>query len=373
MKSSGSKQIIESILQKGGITINGDNPYDIEVHDDRFYNRLIRKGNLGLGEAYMDKWWDVEKLDDFYYRVLRYGLEKGVGESWAKTISDIQSFFFNMQDRIRSKIVIKKHYDVGNDLYMSFLDPYNQYTCGYFQNTDDLNKAQENKLELICKKLELQKSDHVLDIGCGWGGFAKFAAERYGCHVTGITISKAQLNYARDYCKGLPVSLKKMDYRDLSEKFDKILICGMIEHVGYKNYHRIMKIVHRSLKDSGRFLLHTIGNKTSSKSTDPWISKYIFPNSLLPSMKQISEAVEGLFVMEDWQNFGAYYDQTLLAWYDNFKQNWDGLKSKYGERFFRMWEYYLLTCAGSFRARENQLWQIVFSPKGQQGVINYLR
>ena len=373
MKSSKFRKLIEPIFKKGGITIDGNEPYDIQVHDDRLYKRIFTHGNLGLGEAYMDKWWDVEKLDEFFYRILRFGLDKEVGKSWVKVFSDIQSFFLNMQNRLRSRVVIKQHYDIGNDLYMSFLDPYNQYTCGYFKDTEDLDQAQRNKLDLICKKLELKESDKVLDIGCGWGGFMKYASENYGCHVTGITISDQQIRHAKELCGNLPVEIKKMDYRDLSSKFDKILICGMIEHVGYKNYRRIMKIVHKSLKDSGRFLLHTIGNKVSARSTDPWISKYIFPNSLLPSMKQISQAAEGLFVMEDWQNFGAYYDHTLMAWYDNFKRNWDDIKSRYDERFFRMWKYYLLSCAGTFRARENQLWQIVFTPKGLPGVVDYLR
>ncbi|NNF22973.1 MAG: methyltransferase domain-containing protein, partial [Saprospiraceae bacterium] len=223
------------------------------------------------------------------------------------------------------------------------------------------------------KKLDLKSSDKVLDIGCGWGGFVKFAAEQYGCNVTGITISDEQLAYAKAYCKDLPVKLIKLDYRDLSGKYDKILICGMIEHVGSKNYRRIMKIVRRSLNESGKFLLHTIGNKVSARTTDPWISRYIFPHSLLPSMKQISQAAEGLFIMEDWQNFGAYYDQTLMAWHKNFKKNWESIKANYDERFYRMWEYYLLTCAGSFRARENQLWRVVFTTKGQPGVFQYLR
>jgi len=272
-----------------------------------------------------------------------------------------------MQSRLKSNTVVREHYNLGNELYMSFLDPYNQYTCGYFKETKDLNIAQERKLDLICRKLDLKPEDKVLDIGCGWGGFLKYAAQKVGCHLTGISISDEQISYAREYTAGLPVSIKKMDYRDLTSKFDKILICGMIEHVGSKNYRRMFKIVHRSLNDSGRFLLHTIGGNTSMTATDPWISKYIFANSVLPSFKQLSAAAEGLFVIEDWQNFGAYYFPTLMAWYDNFKANWDLIKEKYDDRFFRMWEYYLLSCAGSFKARENQLWQVVYSKSGIPG------
>ena len=269
-----------------------------------------------------------------------------------------------MQSKSRSKEVAEKHYNLSSDLYMSFLDPYNQYTCGYFKDTDDLNKAQEQKLDLICKKLRLSSKDRVLDIGCGWGGFAKFAAERYGCHVTGITISDEQIKYTEKFCKGLPVTIVKSDYRDFKGKFDKVLVCGMIEHVGYKNYGTIMKMVHRCLKDDGLFLLHTVGSNTSVRFIDPWMAKYIFPNSMLPSIRQIAGAIEGLFIVEDLHNFGAYYYKTLMGWFKNFNKNWDKIKAKYDERFYRMWTYYLLCCAGTFRSRKNQLWQIVFSKNG---------
>ncbi len=369
---TGYKGIVQKLLDGAGISINGSKSYDIQVHDERLYKRIVLKGSLGLGEAYMDGWWDVKQLDEFFYRLLKYKIDEKV-KTWVKFLSNIKSILFNMQDKVRSKLVVKKHYDIGNDLYMSFLDPYNQYTCGYFEDTDDLNEAQEKKLALICKKLELSAKDKVLDIGCGWGGFMKYAAEKIGCHVTGISISGEQIRYAREFTKNLPVTFRKMDYRELRGKFDKVLVCGMLEHVGAKNYRRIIEIVHNCMDKSGKFLLHTIGGNTPVTSTDPWISTYIFPNSLLPSISQISKATEGVFVLEDLQNFGAYYDKTLLAWYHNFKKNWDTLKTRYDNRFFRMWEYYLLSCAGSFRARDNQLWQFVFTPEGQSGGMQYIR
>ena len=372
MFGSGHKKLIQKLLAIGGISINGDKDYDIHVHDDRFYKRTVMNGSLGFGESYMEGWWDTKKIDELFYRILKSGLNLRLN-SWVKIVSDIESAVFNIQNRIGSKLVVNKHYNLGNELYMSFLDPYNQYTCGYFENTRNLDVAQIKKLELICKKLDLKKEDKVLDIGCGWGGFVRYAAETIGCHVTGISISNEQLKYARDFTKKLPVSLHHMDYRDLKQKFDKILVCGMIEHVGVKNYRKLMEVIHQSLNQSGRFLLQTIGSNTSIRSTDPWISKYIFPNSLLPSANQITKATEGLFVMEDWQNFGTYYDKTLMSWHNNFDANWQNIKSKYDDRFYRMWKYYLLSSAGSFRARDNQLWQIVYSPKGQPGVYQYLR
>jgi cyclopropane-fatty-acyl-phospholipid synthase len=269
--------------------------------------------------------------------------------------------------------VAHEHYDLSPELYMSFLDPYNQYTCGYFKNTDDLNVAQEQKLDLMCKKLQLTKGDRVLDIGCGWGGFAKYAAEHYGAKVTGITLSKEQLEYAKGLTKGLDVELRLQDYRDLNGTFDKILICGMIEHVGYKNYREIMEVVERNLADDGLFLLHTIGYSRSVHATDPWIDKYIFPGGMPPSITQIGKSIERLFLVEDVHNFGAYYDKTLMAWFRNFDAAWPKFRAQYGERFYRMWKYYLLSCAGAFRARDIQLWQIVLSKKGVPGGYTSVR
>jgi cyclopropane-fatty-acyl-phospholipid synthase len=219
----------------------------------------------------------------------------------------------------------------------------------------------------VCKKINLQPGQRVLDIGCGWGSFAQYAAEEYGAEVVGITVSKEQVELGRERCKGLPVEIRLQDYREINEPFDHIISLGMIEHVGSKNYRTYMQTAHRCLKDNGIFLLHTIGSNRSVRTTDPWIEKYIFPNSQLPSIRQLALAAEGLFVMEDWQNFGVHYDKTLMAWYQNFDTGWDELKSTYSERFYRMWTYYLLSCAGSFRARKNQLWQIVFSKQGIPG------
>ncbi len=364
---SGAKEIIGGLLKSADVKINGNRSWDIKVHDERFYSRVLSQGALGLGESYMDRWWDCKKLDEFFYRILRSKIDKKIKLSFKTIILGLRSKIFNMQSKIGSKKVAKQHYNLSSELYESFLDPYNQYTCGYFKNISDLNKAQEAKLDLICRKLQLSHKDRVLDIGCGWGGFARFAAENYGCRVVGITISDEQAKYAKNYTKGLPVEIRKQDYRDLNEKFDKILICGMMEHVGYKNYRKLMEIVHKCLKDDGLFLLHTIGSHESTKHTNPWTHKYIFPNSMLPSIKQIGEAIEDFFVMEDWHNFGADYDKTLMVWHKNFNKNWKKIKSKYNKRFFRMWNYYLLSSAGSFRARNISLWQIVLS---KNGIIN---
>ena len=264
MGSNKAKNTIERLLAKAEIKINGDAPGDIQVHNEKLFQRVLAQGSIGLGEAYMDGWWDVPHLDDFFYKVFKANLRGNIDGTFNDVLIMLQSKLSNMQTRLRSRKVAHDHYDLGNDLYMSFLDPYNQYTCGYFKDTDDLNVAQEQKLELICKKLQLSEKDHVLDIGCGWGGFAKYAATHYGCKVTGITISDEQYQYAQEYCAGLSVTIKKKDYRELDEDFDKVLICGMIEHVGYKNYRKIMEVVHHCLKEGGMFLLHTIGSNNSA-------------------------------------------------------------------------------------------------------------
>lgn len=272
-----------------------------------------------------------------------------------------------MQSKSRAYEVGKRHYDIGNDLYKAMLDKRMAYSCGYWRTAKTLEQAQEAKLDMACKKLGLKKGMRVLDIGCGWGSFVKYAAEKYGVKCVGITVSKEQVKFARDVCKGLPVEIRLQDYRNLNEKFDRIISIGMFEHVGYKNYRPYMKLVNNCLKPDGLFLLHTIGGNVSTSSTDPWINKYIFPNSMLPSAKQVASAYEKLFVLEDWHSFGDDYGKTLMSWFRNFKKNWWQIKDNYNGRFYRMWEYYLLACAGSFRSRRNQLWQIVFSKKGVKG------
>lgn len=358
---------VRALLHEAGIEVNGGRPWDIRVHDERFYDRVIAQGSLGLGESYMDGWWDVPKLDECMFRLIRARIDQKVPLNFPTIIQFLKSRLLNLQTKRRGKRVGREHYDLGNEFYEALLDPYNQYTCGYFKDTSDLNIAQEQKLHLQCKKLQLKPTDRVLDIGCGWGGFSKFASQHYGCHVTGITISKEQAAYARDFCKGLPVEIIERDYRDMRGSFDKVLVCGMIEHVGYKNYRTMMEVVSRCLKDSGLFLLHTIGGNVSKVTAEPWITKYIFPNSMLPSMTQLTKAFEGLFIVEDWHNFGAYYEQTLLGWYQNFRAHWHRFRARYGDRFERMFEYYLLSCAGAFRARSMQLWQVVLVKDGAIG------
>lgn len=365
MSSSKARKIIEDLLQGTDIQINGSRPYDIQVHNENFYERVIREGALGLGESYMDGWWDVEALDQFIDRVLRAQLDKKVtGSSLKVKWYFLRSKIFNLQNKRRAKQVTEQHYDLGNDFYEAMLDEYMNYTCAYWKNADNLDQAQINKMELICKKLHLQPGMKILELGCGWGGFARYAAEKYGVEVTGYNLSKEQVAYARQVTKGLPVKIIHDDYRNATGTYDRVISIGIMEHVGYKNYRTYMELVNRTLKDDGIAFIHTIGSNESTTTANPWTEKYIFPNGMLPSIAQLSKAMEDLFVIEDIQNIGPHYDKTLMAWYHNFNQHWPKFRDRYGDRFYRMWKYYLLSSAGGFRARQTQLWQIVFTKVG---------
>ncbi|MEK7579435.1 MAG: cyclopropane fatty acyl phospholipid synthase [Patescibacteria group bacterium] len=361
-----SKEFIQELLKKTDIEIGGGRSWDIEIHEEKFYDRVMKGGTLALGESYMDGWWDVKDLDEFFNKVLSAQLEKKIRPTLGILLTYAKSRLFNIP-KLRAFAIGEHHYDIGNDLYEAMLDKRLTYTCGYWKEAQTLDDAQEAKLDLVCRKIGLKKGERVLDIGSGWGSFIHFAAEKYGALCTGLTVSKEQAEYANAKKGSLPIETRLQDYHDVTEHFSHVVSLGMFEHVGYKNYRAYMKKVHSVLNDGGLFLLHTIGSAKSVHTTEAWIAKYIFPDSMLPSMAQISKSVEGLFVIEDFHNFGAYYDTTLMHWFKNFDANWPRLKDKYGERFYRMWKYYLLASAGSFRARKNQLWQIVLSKKGVRG------
>jgi cyclopropane-fatty-acyl-phospholipid synthase len=320
----------------------------------------------------MDAWWDANALDSFIEHMIRANLQQHVRWNrhalWAIFLAKMS----NRQTRKRSEEVARKHYDLSALFPEALLDSNNQYTCAYFDGTDDLNVAQEKKLELHCRKLQLCESDRVLDIGCGWGGFARFAAKRHGCTVTGINISEEQIKYARKFCEGLPVDIQHRDYRDLEGTYDKILTCGMLEHVGHKNYRQFFQIVHDHMSNDGLFVLQCIGGNATGSLTDTgraFTDKYIFPNGELPSITQIEEARKGLFTLQDAQNLAVHYSKTLRAWHKNLIASWPNLTQTFDERFRRMFEYYLLSFKGGFDAGLFQLWQLVFSKAGH--VMDY--
>ena len=368
-----AKQKAQKILDKAGITINGPNDFDIQVHNEKLYERVFLGGSLAFGDSYVEGWWDVKNLDVFFTKILSVNLGEDVSFNLPQIISTAQNVLLNLQSMSRSFQIGQKHYDIGNDIYKAMLGKSLVYSCGYWKEAKNLDDAQFAKLDLICRKIGLKPGDTILDIGCGWGGLLKYAAEKYGAKGVGITVSKEQKKLAVEECKGLPIEFKLEDYRKFTGKFDHVISVGMFEHVGTKNYKTYMKKAKEFLKDGGFFLLHTIGTKVPMKHVDPWIEKYIFPNSILPSPSQLAASFETLFVMEDWHNFGADYDKTLMAWFENFDKAWPQLKAGYSDKFYRMWKYYLLSFAGAFRCRNLQLWQVVLSKKGVEGGYQSVR
>ncbi|MBM4162690.1 MAG: cyclopropane fatty acyl phospholipid synthase [Ignavibacteria bacterium] len=358
------KQIFSDLLATAGVSIDGDKPYDIRVHNDRFYKRVLSEGALGLGESYMDGWWDCQALDQLIDRILRANLEEKVKGNLGILWFALKSKLFNLQKQSRAYQIAEQHYDLDNDLYRAMLDKRMNYTCAYWKNATNLDEAQEAKLELVCRKIRLEPGMRVLELGCGYGSFAVYAAEKYRVSVTGINVSKRQLELGRELCKGLPVELRLDDYRSVTGTFDRVISIGIMEHVGYRNYRTYMDVVNRTLKDDGIAFVHTIGGNRSATASNPWTTKYIFPNGMLPSVAQLAKAMEGLFIVEDWHNFGPDYDKTLMAWYENFERAWPELKKRYSERFRRMWHFYLLGSAGGFRSRNTQLWQVVMTRPG---------
>ena len=367
--------VIVDILAHADVRLNGDRPWDIRVLNPRLYHRILTSWSLGFGEAYMDGDWECDDLDGLFTRLLTTNIESAaVGRARARLLFEhLRHRVMNLQSRNRAFQVGEQHYDAGNDIFEAMLDSRMIYSCAYWANASTLEEAQYAKLDMICRKLELKPGETLLDIGCGWGGLARFAAEHYGAHVTGVTVSKEQLALAQERCKGLPIDLRLQDYRELEGKFDKIVSVGMFEHVGPKNYPVYFDTVQRLLAPEGLFLLHTIGIDVRSAGTDPWIDKYVFPNGKLPAATEIADAVENRFLIEDWHNFGRDYDRTLMAWWDNFVRAWPSLQHKYGDRFYRMWKYYLLVCAAFFRSRQGQLWQVVLTHRGRQSMYRSVR
>ena len=372
MPALSSRSKVEELLATADVRVGGERPWDVQVHEPRFFARVLAQGSLGLGESYMDGWWDAPSLDGFLYQLLHAGVDERV-HSLGDVLAGLKARVVNMQSMRRSFTVGRRHYDLGNDLYSAMLGRRLVSSCAYWRDDsgmplDDLDAAQEAKLDLVCRKLDLGPGLRVLDIGCGWGEALKFAAERYGVSGVGVTVSKEQAEYARRLCEGLPIEIRLQDYREVDERFDRAFSIGMFEHVGVRNYDTYFETARRCLDPrNGLLVLHTIGGNHSVRHTDRWIAKYIFPNSMLPSAEQITQSVEGRFVIEDWHNFGTDYDRTLQAWRDNLDAAWASLPPQYDQRFRRMWRFYLCASMATFRSRRAQLWQVVLSPEGVPG------
>lgn len=364
-----SKELLETLIKPAGIKINGENPWDIQVHNPKFWDKLSRELSTGAGEGYMEGDWDCQKLDELFYRLLSKVNIDALPNKMTLGWIFIKNKLINLQSRARSKTVADVHYNLGNKLYRHMLGETMGYTCGYYKDATTVDEAQYAKFDLVCRKLYLQPGEKLLDLGCGWGTFSKYAAEHYGVEVTAVNISTEQVKYGKEICAHLPVNIVQADYRDDNlynpngQKFDKIASIGMCEHIGRRNYSHLINVAHKNLKPDGLFLLHTIARNNSLEYIDPWINKYIFPNAMLPSITKLCAAAEKDFILEDYHNFGPDYDKTLMGWYQNFVEAWPELEKDYDQRFYRMWSYYLLSCAGAFRARDMQLIQLVLAPQ----------
>jgi cyclopropane-fatty-acyl-phospholipid synthase len=368
-----AQDVCRDLLASAGVTVGGDQPWDVQVHDERVWSRVLRDGTLGAGEAYEEGWWDTPALDQFIDRVMRIRLGEILRENWMIVAHAVRARILNLQSITRSFDNGQRHYDIGNDLYEAMLGGRLLYTCAYWPNANTLDEAQDAKLDLVCRKIGLKPGMRVLDLGCGWGGFAAFAAERYQATVTGFTVAQEQVKWARDHYAHLPIDIRLDDYRNATGTYDAVVSIGLMEHVGWKNYRSYMELVDRLLAPGGVAFIHTIAGNHPRSHLDPWFDKYIFPNAVLPTLARLATAMEDLFICEDLHNIGEDYDKTLMAWWQKFDAAWPTLRAKYGDAFYRRWKYYLLASAGAFRARAQQLFQIVMTrpgtpaPRGRRG------
>jgi cyclopropane-fatty-acyl-phospholipid synthase len=365
-----AKVLLQQLFQRADIQINGARPFDIQVKDPRFYSKAIRFGDLGIGEAYVDGWWECDAIDEMASRFIMADLNRSSHFSLPFILYYFETVLSGIGRKGKAFEVGQHHYDMGNDLFKAMLDERMVYSCAYWKNANTLEQAQKNKLDLVCRKADLKPGMRVLDIGCGWGSWSRYAAENYGVEVVGLTVSREQMHYAQSMCAGLPVEFRLQDYRDIDEQFDRVVSIAMFEAVGHRYYGTFMQTVERCLHDDGLFVLHTILAQTHQGPEQArWLNEYIFPNGELPSLAQIMASVERIFVVEHAHHLDGDYEKTLEAWYQNFLASWPELKENYDDHFFRMWTFYLRISKGIFLSRLGHVWQFVFSKRGVPGRI----
>jgi cyclopropane-fatty-acyl-phospholipid synthase len=348
-------------------TPENKNPITLKILNKKLHYKLLLRPDLYFGEAYSDGDIKIENgtLTDFLDLAL---MNIGRGElnffsQFINKISGSYRYLTNFNFIKKSKMNVAHHYDLSDDLYDLFLDPKRQYSCGYFKNENDtLETAQNNKIQHIIKKLNIQPNQKVLDIGCGWGSLAIDIAKSINCEVTGITLSKNQFDYCEKKVKELnidnQVKFKLIDYRELDEKFDRIVSVGMFEHVGRKFYKKFFKKIEKLLNDEGVSLIHTIGSVNPPRDPHPWITKYIFPGGYTPSLSEVTTPIEkaGLIV-SDIEVLKLHYAHTLRHWKENCIKNKENIIEMFDVRFFRMWEFYLAGCEIAFKWGDQVVYQ----------------
>lgn len=371
------QQVVTEQLSRSGIRVGTDHPWDIQVHDPRFYQRLAMQGSLGAGESYVEGWWDCQRIDLLAERVLQSGLANQWGRNLRAGMGSILRRLINPQRGKRSEKVALLHYNIDPAFFEMLLGPTMNYSCAYWRSSRSLDDAQRQKMHLIGKKLDLGPQDRALDIGCGWGGLAHYLSSVFGCSVVGITNSTSQARYANERFGSHLCTFIHCDYKAFDPRahggFTKVVSVGMFEHVGIRNYQAFFGLCRRAIPSDGLILLHTFG-RTIERDFDPWTDRYIFPNSYLPTIQDIGRATGGSLVMEDWHNFGADYDRTLMAWLSRFEAWASSGACDMSIQQVRMWRYYLATYAACFRVRNRiQLWQLVLSRRGVAGGYRSIR
>lgn len=355
-----AKSLVSKAFAKVDIQIHGSRPWDLKVNDERFYMKLLIKGPLGFGEAFVDDWIECDRFDECLTRILKLESKNHPVMMW----SWLRAYFTDLSSKKRGKIGSAIHYNFEKLIYEKMLDKAMTYSIGYWGENDDLERAQEKKLDLICRKLHLEPGMRVLDIGCGWGSFAQYATRMYNVSVVGINIAEKQIELAQQKYSHLPIEFRVQDYRDLKGNFDRIVSIGMAEHVGLKNYKRYLKIIRDCLKDEGLCLIEISTNTAMgslARAMDPWFMRYFFPTAWLPTLCQFTCAADGLLLLEDLHNITENSEKTFLAWWDNLNKNWASLQNEIDHRTYLMFKYYLLSSVGAFRGGVARYWQLVFS------------
>ena len=377
-------RFLNKLFKKGGfILINAygqkyiigqpdkKNPIEMKLKDKSLHYKLYLYPDLYFGEAYTagSLYFVRGNLTEFLNLALE-NIGRTKINKFNKVLNTLRGsyrFLTNFNFIKNSKVNVAHHYDVSDDLYFLFLDPLRQYSCGYFKNeSDTLEQAQINKIKHIAKKLDLKPNQKVLDIGCGWGYLAIEIAKQYKCNVTGVTLSENQYNFATKKVKELNLSnqveIKLADYREIKEKYDRIVSVGMFEHVGRKFYNSFFEKISQLLNSKGVALLHTIGSVDAPRDPQPWITKYIFPGGYTPSLSQIACPIEksGLIV-SDLEVLKIHYAHTLRHWKERFTQNKDKVLDMFDEKFFRMYEFYLTSCEVAFKFGDQVVYQIQLS------------